>query len=81
MVHPRRDLDERAIAVQGMRVVTPEKLQALKQAVVAYAVALAGGQGRWSDEQAVATQLAHHKLTAGTLFQTYAELPRTASGA
>ncbi|MGQ5593948.1 DEAD/DEAH box helicase [Streptomyces sp. ESR1.13] len=81
MVHPRRDLDERAIAVQGMRVVTPEKLQALKQAVVAYAVALADGQGRWSDEQAVATQLAHHKLTAGTLFQTYAELPRTASGA
>ncbi|MGW0556525.1 hypothetical protein ACWDZ6_20335 [Streptomyces sp. NPDC002926] len=53
MVHPSRDLDERAIAVSGMRVITPEKLQALKQAVVAYAVALADGQGRGGDEQAV----------------------------
>lgn len=80
MVHPSRTLDERAIAVSTMRVITPDKLQALKQAVVAYAVALADGQGRWGDEQAVAAQLAHHKLTAGTLFQKYTEAPRTTSG-
>ncbi|MFF3403509.1 hypothetical protein ACFYW6_34065 [Streptomyces sp. NPDC002659] len=48
MVHPSRTLDERAIAVAGMRVITPDKLQALKQAVVAYAVALADGQGPWA---------------------------------
>ncbi|MEW2084223.1 hypothetical protein [Streptomyces sp. NPDC005283] len=54
-----------------MRVITPEKLQTLKQA----AVALADGQGCWEDGQAVATRLAHHKLTAGTLFQSYAEAP------
>ncbi|MFF0066665.1 hypothetical protein ACFYRC_35170 [Streptomyces sp. NPDC005279] len=56
-----------------MRVITPEKLQTLKQAAVA--LALADGQGRWEDGQAVATRLAHHKLTAGTLFQSHAEAP------
>ncbi|QKW04495.1 hypothetical protein [Streptomyces sp. NA02536] len=63
MVHPSRALDERAIAVPNMRVVTPDRLQALKQAIVAYAVALADGQGRWGDDQAVARS----SLTTGSL--------------
>lgn len=78
MVHPTRDLHDQAIAVPNMRVVTRQKLEALKQAVVAYAVALADGQGRWGDEQAVTTQLAHQRLVVGTLFQTYAETARPA---
>jgi len=62
-------------------VVTPIKLEQLKLAVRAYAVALADGQGRWGDEQAVAAQLAHNRLDAGNLFQVYAEAPRAASRA
>ena len=73
MVHPSREYDEHGTAVPDMRVVTPIKLEQLKRAVKEYAVALADGQGRWSDEQAVAAQLAHHKLDAGNLFQTYGE--------
>ncbi|TJZ95651.1 DEAD/DEAH box helicase [Actinacidiphila oryziradicis] len=81
MVHPSRVLDPKAIAVPGMRVITGQKLEDLKTAVVAYAVALGDGPGRWKDEQAVAAQLTHHRLTAGVLFQTYAETPRAAAGA
>ncbi|ODU05876.1 MAG: DEAD/DEAH box helicase [Pseudonocardia sp. SCN 72-86] len=75
MVHPSRVIDERGTAVPGMRIITPAKLEELKRAVVAYAVALADGQGRWADEQAVATQLAHHRLAAGNLINTYTETP------
>jgi hypothetical protein len=80
MVHPSRALDAKAIAVPGMRVITQQKLEDLKAAVVAYVVALGDGPGRWKDEQAVATQLTHHRLTAGALFQAYADAP-TAAGA
>jgi hypothetical protein len=73
MVHPSRAYDEHGTAVPNMRVVTPIKLEQLKRAVKEYAVALADGPGRWSDEQAVAAQLGYHKLDAGNLFQTYAE--------
>jgi len=44
----------------------------------ACAVALADGHGRWGDEQAVAAQLAHHRLDAGNLLQTCAEASRAA---
>jgi len=46
MVHPSRVLDPKAIAVPGMRVITPQKLEELKTAV-AYAVALGDGPNRW----------------------------------
>jgi hypothetical protein len=46
MVHPSRDCDVRGTPVAGMRVVTPAKLDQLKAAVTAFAVALADGQGR-----------------------------------
>ncbi|MFF0249979.1 DEAD/DEAH box helicase family protein [Streptosporangium sandarakinum] len=79
MIHPTGVLDDRGIVVPNMRVVTPEKLEKLKGAVLAYAVALADGQGRWGDEQAVAMRLAHGKLNAGNIFQIYAEAPRSAA--
>jgi hypothetical protein len=63
--------------VPNMRVVTRAKLEKLNQAVVVYAVAIAEGQGRWDDEHAVSAHLAHGKLDAGNLFQTFAEAPRT----
>ena len=77
MVHPTGALSKLGTAVPNMRVVTPEKLEKLKNAVSAYAVALADGQGRWGDEQAVAMQLAHGKLDAGNIFQIYAEAPHS----
>ena len=39
-------------------------------------VALADGRAAGANEQAVGLQLAHHKLDAGHLFQTYAESAR-----
>ncbi|MGH3873555.1 MAG: DEAD/DEAH box helicase [Pseudonocardiaceae bacterium] len=79
MLHPSRVLDEHGTSVPSMRVVTPTKLEELKLAVVAYAVALADGQGRWDDEQAVAAQLSHNRLDGGNIFQTYTETPAGAS--
>ncbi len=78
MIHPSAVLDATSIAVPGMRVVTPERLERLKEAVTKFAVALADGPGRWRDDNAVRTQLAHHRLDATNIFQTYAEPARTA---
>ncbi|MGA5819890.1 DEAD/DEAH box helicase [Kitasatospora sp. NPDC094028] len=79
MVHPSAVPHDLGTAVDGMRVVTPAKWEALKKAVTAFAVALADGNGRWRDEQAVAEQLAAGKLLAGNFFQTYAEAPKPAA--
>jgi hypothetical protein len=79
MVHPSRDCDEHGVAVPNMRVVTPDKLEQLREAVIAFAVALADGRGRWGDEQAVAVQLTCGRLDAGSIFQTYAEAPQVAA--
>lgn len=73
MVHPNRDYDEHGTPVPGMRVITPVRLDQLKAAVKAYTVSLADGLGHWGDEREIATQLAHHHLDAGNLFQVYAE--------
>lgn len=78
MVHPSAMIHGLGTAVDGMRVVTPQKWEALKKAVTAFAIALADGNGRWRDEQAVAEQLASYKLLAGNFFQTYAEAPKLA---
>jgi hypothetical protein len=79
MLHPSPVLDEAAISVPGMRVVTPERFSRLKEAIVRYAVALADGPGRWRDENAVKAQLAQHHLDASHIFQTYTEPARTAT--
>jgi hypothetical protein len=73
MLHPSRISDAKAIAVPGMRVVTPALFAKLKEAVTSYAAALAAAPERWADEQAVREQLAHHKLTGDRFFATYAE--------
>ncbi|MEU4494209.1 DEAD/DEAH box helicase [Streptomyces sp. NPDC023998] len=77
MLHQSRICDGAVAPPPGMRVVTREKFDLLKEAVVQYAVALADGPGRWGAEQAVATQLAQGKLTAGQFFEVYAESPLT----
>lgn len=79
MLHPSRIIDEHGTAVPNMRVITPAKLDKLKRAVMAYAVALADGMGRWADEQAIAAQLALGLLAAGTLINAYSETHRSHS--
>lgn len=64
MIHPTATLDARAVLVDGMRVITPDKLDELKASVVAFVTALAEGAARWSDPDAVAEQLTHHKLVS-----------------
>ncbi|MFE1782428.1 hypothetical protein ACFW9F_07515 [Streptomyces sp. NPDC059506] len=78
MLHPSRASDAKATAVPGMRVITPELFEKLKDAVTAYAAALASSPDRWADEQAVREQLAHHRLTGDRFFTTYAEPVHTA---
>lgn len=63
----------------GLRVVTPDKLEELREAVAGAARALATGQGRWGDEQAVAAEWQRAKLTAGSLFDTYSHTARPAT--
>ncbi|MEU1661544.1 DEAD/DEAH box helicase family protein [Streptomyces griseofuscus] len=79
MLHPSQVIDAKAIAVPGMRVVTPALFEKLKEAVTSYAAALASTPDRWADEQAVREQLAHHKLTGDRFFTTYSEPVRTSS--
>ncbi|MGY1583249.1 DEAD/DEAH box helicase [Streptomyces sp. MN13] len=77
MLHPSRISDGEGTPPTGMRVVTPAKLEKLKEALRQYAAALASNPGRWGDEQAVAEQLAHHKLTGDRFFDIYAEPVRS----
>ncbi|ABW16053.1 helicase c2 [Parafrankia sp. EAN1pec] len=71
MLHPVDVLDPKAVAVPGMRVITPAKLDELKTAVQAFATALAQDASRWASEQAVANQLAFHALTGDRIIATY----------
>lgn len=73
MLHPSQAADAKATAVPGMRVITPELFGKLKDAVTAYAAALASSPDRWADEQSVREQLAHHKLTGDRFLTAYAE--------
>ena len=75
LVHPSRVPHAQAIRVPGMRIINPDKLDQLKAAVGTLAAELADGLGRWRDEKAVAAQLAQGHLTAGEIFQHYAEPP------
>jgi hypothetical protein len=74
MVHTSRTVDRQGTPVLGMRVITAAKLDELKAAVRAFAVALAEGQGRWSDEQGASVQLTQARLTAGTFLNAFTEV-------
>ncbi|KOV87593.1 DEAD/DEAH box helicase [Nocardia sp. NRRL S-836] len=74
LVH-RVDLyDARAVPVPDMCVITPAKLTELKTSVTTFATALAQGPDLWREEQAVAQQLQHHRLT-GERFAAAYSLP------
>jgi hypothetical protein len=75
LVHPSAVHDTNATPPDGTRVITPDKLDQLKTAVVALAVALGDGAGKWTDENVVAGQLSHHRLDSGTLIGKYSRKP------
>ncbi|MFF0386943.1 DEAD/DEAH box helicase family protein [Streptomyces sp. NPDC004286] len=77
MLHPRSVGHAKATLVPGMRVITPELLEKVRQAVTQYAAALAKSPDLWGDEQAVAAQLAYHKLTGDRFFTVYSEAAGT----
>jgi hypothetical protein len=62
MLHPTDVLDDKAIAVPDLRVITPAKLTELKTTAAGFATALTQGHRSWADEQAVAQQLATYRL-------------------
>ncbi|MFE5957018.1 MULTISPECIES: helicase C-terminal domain-containing protein [Streptomyces] len=78
MLHPSSTLHKQSPPMPGLRVVTPTKLDELREAVVGVARALASGYGRWGDEQAVAAELQRAKLTAGAIISAYSETGRPA---
>jgi hypothetical protein len=79
MLHPTDVLDEKAIAVPEMRVITPAKLAELKTAVQGFAIALAQGQNLWASEQAVAQQLALYGLTGDRIIGAFSVAARRPS--
>jgi hypothetical protein len=70
-VHPSNLVSNQATMPDGMRVVTPEKLETLKESVRSFAVALANGMGRWADPDQVAEELARFSLAGKSLVAKY----------
>jgi hypothetical protein len=66
LMHPSNTVEKSGTPPAGTRVITPEKLDALKTRVRGYATALAQGEA-CRDESQVAEQLRQHKLTAGEI--------------
>ncbi len=77
LVHPVRDLDRRATAPSGARIVTKAKLAKLRDAVRSMVVALVNGSA-WNQQSEVATQLSQHRLTSGDIIQAFTVAPRAA---
>jgi hypothetical protein len=76
MLHPVDLLDDKAILVPGMRVITPAKLTELKTAVESFATALAQAPNLWASEQIVAQHLAHHLLSGDRIVGAYSVAAR-----
>jgi hypothetical protein len=76
MLHPSSEVHAQGTSPSGMRVITPGKLEELKLAVTAFAVAVAQEEGHWRDHTVVTRQLAEYKLTGGTVLNKYSVAAR-----
>jgi hypothetical protein len=70
IMHPRTVVEKTGTPPAGCRVLTPQTLEKLKEAVRAYATALAAGES-YRDAQRVEEQLRHHRLVATEVLRTY----------
>lgn len=75
LVHPTNRLASNATAPPATRVVTESRLEQLREAVRAFAIALADARG-WGDHRVVAQQLQTHRLTSGEVASAYAVATR-----
>lgn len=75
LIHPSDELAEDAVASADARVVTDDKLDELKSAVRALAVAAAEGGG-WTIADVVAEQMRHNHLVAGEIATAFSVRPR-----
>jgi hypothetical protein len=70
MVHQTNLLEVNATAPPGTRIIAATRLERLRDAIRAVAVAL-GDAGTWGDPAAVAAQLSHHHLTDTSIISSY----------
>lgn len=80
LVHRTHLHDKDATPPTGTRVLTEEKLEVLKLAVLAFVRALASDSGSWNNPDAVSAQLTEHALIGGEIFSRFAVSPRPADG-
>jgi hypothetical protein len=71
LLHRTHEHDVDATPPEGTRVVTEKTLEKLKDAVLAFATAIASNVGSWGNPDEVANQLTHHKLIAGEIFSRF----------
>lgn len=72
MMHLSAVVEKSGTAPPGTRILTPDRLDALKAAVGAYATALSH-DGAYRDPAKMAAQLGQHKLTGAALIPAYTE--------
>jgi len=72
LVHPTSVCERSGTPPKDTRVVIPDTLARLKEAVTALAVALANGDGWWTNENSVAEQLRMRDLVGGQIYTRFA---------
>jgi hypothetical protein len=77
MIHPTRQLDSRAMARDGVRIMTFDKLAQFRGAVVGFARAVAADND-YGDPDAVADRLAVFNLTASLIMGHWTDAPKSA---
>lgn len=78
MMHPVSLVERSGTPPPGTRILTGEKLEALKTAVLSYATALAHQDG-YLNEETIAEQLRQHKLLTGDVINAYSVAARRES--
>jgi len=74
LVHPTIELDEKAYPPNGTRIIDPESLDRLKDAVTGFVNELAAA-GTWGQTKAVVAALTSHGLLANGIIQRFSKKP------
>lgn len=77
LIHPSRQLRRDAVAPRGARILTFDRLQALREAVTRFATSVAD-ERRYADAKAVGARLVHENLIDGGFARHWARAPRPA---
>jgi hypothetical protein len=74
LMHPGVHRHPETTPPPGTRVITPEDLDTLKEAVRVFAVDISGDQG-WTRPETVTSVLVKHKLIGNEIIQHYSRTP------